>query len=1197
VYKPMKAVPIGKKRGIAGSLAAIALLLGLVSTTFATASLPVPPANKVWGQVGNDFTSMIYNNGHVTSYSLRYPNGIVPVSGGIYVADLGNNRVLFFPTGSVTATRVYGQGSAGNDFVATVPMNDGTGTGVNAKIGITSATNMSNPMGLAVDSSGNLYVTDSSHNRVLFFPYNATNGYPDFTATRVYGQPDFTTSTCNRDGGANSDPNASCSRFPNATNLSSPAGIVTALDGSFYVVDSYNNRILHYPAYDPAKTTENFTADRVYGQGTAGNDFVVNGCNISGTTDPDTGICSASASTSASLNTPMGLAIDSSGNLYVADYGNNRILSYPAYDPAKTTENFTANKVWGQTSFIDNTANQGGTTPGASTLSKPSWIAISPIDGSLFVADRSNSRALHYTAPTSSWTDGPAADRVYGQADFNGYIPNRGSRVSAVTLNYPRGVAVAADGSFYVVDEFNSRVLHYSGTATTADKVYGQGITGTDTAEFTANYSNRTGASATSMYQPYGVTITSDGSIYVADYSNNRVLYYPATSGVPATTPTRVYGQGDSFTTIYFNNGASSPSSTSLSYPARVELDPQGGIYVADSANHRVLHYSGTSTTADRVYGQGADGTSAASFQTNNVATTATSLNYPRGVAVAPDGSLYVADTSNNRVLFFPYNATNGYPDFTATRVYGQGDVFTTGTANKGGSVSEITLSSPYGVAVDSQGGIYVADSANHRTLHYSGIATTADRVYGQGDVFTTGTANKGGSVSGITLSSPYGVAVSPMDGSLFVADSANHRALHYSGISTTADRVYGQGITGTDAAEFTTGTANKDGIGGNPTAASLKNPYGVAVSPVDGGLYVADYNNNRVLHYSALPATQVGFTTQPVGAKPGELLTTQPVVTVKDANGDTAVGFNGTVTVAIKSGTGTPGATLGGTTTVAAVAGVATFSDLTIDLVGTGYVLTASATDLTSADSEPFDVTSDFVPPVRVVHSSDLVPQLRVSPDRVVSTNPENLVSFSFKVENIGAGKAGDLVISLPVPQGLDVGYLDGASSGVWVKQVSATTVTIGLPNLEPYTGAHGVLVFRPNANAVAGTKVAVSYSLTYNDEAKSGKSLNSNSESFAFGEANSDESEGAIQRGAAVSAIAGEKVSITQTGYLANELVAQWYTAPDGTTVSLGTHRANADGVVTIVVNTAGLAGDYAVVGYGNRSEFTQVNILTVA
>jgi len=577
-----------------------------------------------------------------------------------------------------------------------------------------------------------------------------------------------------------------------------------------------------------------------------------------------------------------------------------------------------------------------------------------------------------------------------------------------------------------------------------------------------------------------------------------------------------------------------------MNTPMAVALDTATppGIYVADMGNNRVLHFAATSnsgTNADGVYGQAGYTTCYANKgpdAATNGTTAADTLKYPSGLAVNASGDLYVADYSNNRVLYYP--ATAGVPASTATRVYGQSLM-----SGKNSAHTASTLYAPQAIGIALDGSIYVADSSNNRVLHYaanpSADGPAADYVFGQADM---------------------------------ICATANYGSNGCYGATSIAAR-------------------------------TLSGPTGVAVAS-DGGIYVADGGNSRALYLSI--ATEFTADVTPGGAAPTVSFTTQPSLTFKDVNGNTAVGFNGTVTVAIKSGTGTAGAVLSGTTTVTVVAGIATFTDLSVDLEGTGYVLEFIADGFVNPIySSPFDVGNNNPPPpppggeVIVVHSADLVPQLRVSPG-TVGINPENLVSFAFKVKNIGRGNAGNLAISIPVPQGLDVGYLDGAGSGVWVKQVSATGVTIGLPNLENGSEASGTLMFRPNANAVAGTEVVVSYSLSYDDETKGGKNLNSNSQSFVFGEASSTE-EGNLLRGAAVSAIAGEKVSITQTGYLADELVAQWYTAPDGTTVSLGMHRANADGVVTIAVNTAGLSGSYSVVGYGNRSEVTHVNILTVA
>ncbi len=291
----------------------------------------------------------------------------------------------------------------------------------------------------------------------------------------------------------------------------------------------------------------------------------------------------------------------------------------------------------------------------------------------------------------------------------------------------------------------------------------------------------------------------------------------------PMTTATRVYGQPN-FTTSTLNTGGL--SATSLWNPGSAAVAGAGGLYIADSRNNRVLHYPGHSTTADRVYGQ-------PDFTTNTVNTgglSATSLYYPEGLAVDGAGGLYVADFDNNRVVHYPAGS------ITADRVYGQPD-FASRTDNTGG-VSATSLAGPQGVAVDSTGGLYVADYGNSRVLHYPAGSTTADRAYGQPD-FTTnsGHFNLTGGVSATTMSFPDGVAVDGAGG-LYVADYENSRVLRYPAGSTTADRVYGQ-------PDFTSRTINTGGV----SATSLYFPDGVAVDGT-GGLYVADDWNNRVLFF-----------------------------------------------------------------------------------------------------------------------------------------------------------------------------------------------------------------------------------------------------------------------------------------------------------------------------------------------------------
>jgi hypothetical protein len=129
-------------------------------------------------------------------------------------------------------------------------------------------------------------------------------------------------------------------------------------------------------------------------------------------------------------------------------------------------------------------------------------------------------------------------------------------------------------------------------------------------------------------------------------------------------------------------------------------------------------------------------------------------------VSVCPDVSSF------SGVLFFAQGST------VAERVYGQGGSFTTGDQNKGG-ISADSFYNPTAVLLDA-GGLYVSDYKNHRIIYFAGTSTTATRVYGQGGDFTTGTLNKGG-VSASSLYRPFGIALDASNG-LFVADFFNNR-------------------------------------------------------------------------------------------------------------------------------------------------------------------------------------------------------------------------------------------------------------------------------------------------------------------------------------------------------------------------------------------------------------------------------------
>jgi hypothetical protein len=220
--------------------------------------------------------------------------------------------------------------------------------------------------------------------------------------------------------------------------------------------------------------------------------------------------------------------------------------------------------------------------------------------------------------------------------------------------------------------------------------------------------------------------------------------------------------------------------------------------------------------------------------------------------------------------------------------------------------------------------------------------------VYGQAGSFATNTANSGG-ISANTLNLPAGVALDG-SGDLYVADSSNNRTLFFSGSSTTATRVYGQ------AGSFTTNTANSGGV----SASTLNSPGSVIIDS-NNIIYIADTQNNRVLVFQ----TALKVTTQPPASSAAGTSFGMAASLVDVGSNSVFTDFAGIVSASIKPGSGTSGATLSGTTSVTAVNGVATFSTLSINQGGTGYILTVSSPGAKSVDTNPFTITGSllFIP------------------------------------------------------------------------------------------------------------------------------------------------------------------------------------------------------------------------------------------
>jgi DNA-binding beta-propeller fold protein YncE len=508
-------------------------------------------------------------------------------------------------------------------------------------------------------------------------------------------------------------------------------------------------------------------------------------------------------------------------------------------------------------------ANPDNAPRGPSTLLRPQGVAVQ--GGDLIVADTGNHRLLRF--PNLSRSPAvPAADAVFGQAGFASFLPN-GNRpamplASAQSLSSPMQTVFGPNQELFIADTGNNRVLavpQAAGRYPQAARVLGQ-------SGFTQTAPNlvegRELSTSNVLATPLGSLLVSGGvvadtgstpqHVYIADTGNNRVLgWRDARSLREGARAELVIGQPDLETTVA-NYGSSAvsgrpASASNLNHPSGLALDAAGNLYVADTGNNRVLRFpkpfEQSAQKADLVIGQPA-------LSGNPVAgASAFLLNAPTGIAVHPArGDLLVADTLNNRVLYFPAPLATG---MAATRVFGQ-NTFT--SSDRG--LSSAALSFPTGVAFDSGDNIYGSDTANNRIVVFgplrdlpaavaAALASGAAPI-GQPDFVTSapGTANN-------LLRNPTALWVDWTSGDLWVADTGNDRVLRFpplavlainGGAAYASGGLFGQ-------LSFTSRTANLGAaLPGQASAAGLHQPNAVALDGM-GNLLVGD-GNARVLLY-----------------------------------------------------------------------------------------------------------------------------------------------------------------------------------------------------------------------------------------------------------------------------------------------------------------------------------------------------------
>ena len=597
-----------------------------------------------------------------------------------------------------------------------------------------------------------------------------------------------------------------------------PSAIAVDSSGDLFIADSLNDRVRKV-------TLASGTVTTVAGNGTRG---------YSG----DGGPASAAA-----LYAPSGVAVDGSGNLYIADSYNNRIRMVAKGSGIITT--VAGNNRNPNFGF----SGDGGPATEAA-LWQPTGVCVDGY-GNLFIVDSGNSRIRKVEAASGiiftvagngsrdfSGDGSPAtmagmtprsvaADRtgnlfisgnnrvrriaagdeiirtIAGNGDnaFSG----DGGAATAAALNGPAGIAAEGAGNLFIADLDNHRVRRVSpnGIITTLAGNGNYGSSGDGNA-----------ATAAEMKSPTGVTVDGAGNLYVADPSDRRVRAVAAGSVIITT----VAGNGASAASVGDGGAA---TAAGLDGPIGVAVDSSGNLFVADEGHYRVRKVSAASGVMTTVAGNGAHG-----FGGDGGPATIAKLSDPVGVAVDPAGNLFIADSEDHRIRRVA--AVSGF----ITTVAGNGNA---GSGGEGGAATAAALNTPRGVAVDRAGNLFIADALNRRIRRVDSATGIITTPAGSG---ISGFSGDGGPATAARLSYCWALAVDAA-GNLIIADSANNRIRMV---------VAGSGIIVTVAGN---GTFGFSGDGGAPTAASLAYPRGVAVTP-SGDLLIADWQNSRIRKVAA---------------------------------------------------------------------------------------------------------------------------------------------------------------------------------------------------------------------------------------------------------------------------------------------------------------------------------------------------------
>jgi uncharacterized protein (TIGR03437 family) len=554
------------------------------------------------------------DGGSALSAALGQPEGIArDNAGNIYVADAADNRVRKITSDGNIQT-FAGTGAAG--FAG-----DG---------GPATAAQLNQPYGLALDRAGNLYIADLGNARVRKVTL-------DGAIQTVAG------------GGALPAANQGQGGPATVAQLMEPRNVTVDTSGALYISD--------------------FGAHQVYSVASDGTLTLMAGSGVAGFSGDN------ASALLGQLNAPAGLAIDSIGALYVADSGNNRVRKvyngviitvFNTPGPTGLALDSTGSLYIAASSYFGTVSQQ---IPGVSSAVD---VAVDPT-GDVYAT--SGSFVLEIPADRATVTTG-LVTVIAGSGASQNFGGDNGP-ATAAQLYSPSSVAMDSSGNWYIADTANNRIRMVT-TAGVISTIAGTGA-------------------ATQLNAPRGLAFDMAGNLFIADSGNNAIR---------KITPGGLM--------------ASLPVATQLNNPVSVATDAQGSVYIADSGNNQIVKVTASGTTSilamiiglqavaidalDNVFA--ADATQVWSVTPAGVATSmVTGLHSPSGIAFTADGSLLIADTGAN--LIRQWTASGSLNIIAGTG--------TAGFSGDGSPALSAQLNSPAGIALGPNGALWIADSGNNR--------------------------------------------------------------------------------------------------------------------------------------------------------------------------------------------------------------------------------------------------------------------------------------------------------------------------------------------------------------------------------------------------------------------------------------------------------------------------------------------------